>query len=282
MKSEILIFNGKRIKGQNLKFKHLKRPFLYGDGIFETMVSINKKIFRFENHWERMENGSKICNLEIPKKDEIEKIIMNNIGREKYYIRITLWRKKPETFSPENEKESSYLIIIRKFKGYPEKFYREGISCIISEKVRRNEKSQISKIKSINFIENIIMKFEAREKNVDDTIVLNTSDFISEGSVSNIFFLKKDKIYTPSINSGCLDGITRKVVIEICEKEGIEIKEGFFKKEFLKDCYEVFLTNTLMGIMPVREIKGFFKNNKFKITKFLIEKYDQILKEETE
>jgi len=278
-KSEILIFNGREI--DNLNYKDLKRGFLYGDGIFETLLAKNRKIFRYEEHWKRMVKGAKICNLEIPEKEKIKEIILKNLKEKDCYIRINLWRKKPEKFSPLNERKSNFLIIIKEFEPYPSKLYKNGINCIISKKIRRNEKSIVSKIKSISFIENIIVKIECEKENCDDAIILNTSGYISEGSVSNIFFVKDDCVYTPSIESGCLEGITRKVIFEICEKNRIKIKEGFFKPEFLRSVDEVFLTNTLMGIMPVREIKNYFKSKEIKITKILIEKYIEILKKET-
>jgi len=280
-KSEILIFNYKEV--EELKYKDLKRGFLYGDGIFETLIARNIKIFRFDQHWERLEKGAYVCNFEIPCREKLKRLIGKILDKYKFntsYIRINLWRKKPDSFSPQKNSQTNSLIIIREFKPYPEKFYKEGIRCIVSKKIRRNEKSLISKIKSFNYLENIILKIEAERENFNDAIVLNTSDYICEGSLSNIFFIKNEKIYTPSVECGCLNGITRKILFEICKKKGIVIKEGLFKLEFLKNCDEVFLTNTLMGIMPVKEIKGYFKTKEFKITEYLIEKYNEILKEE--
>ncbi|MCX7917719.1 MAG: aminotransferase class IV [bacterium] len=276
MKSEILFFNGKRIDGEKLNFYDLRRGFLYGDGIFETLIYVNKKVFRFEQHWKRLKKGAQICNLKVPEREEIKKLILDilkEFENKSYYIRINLWRKNPPTFSPKDERESNYLIIIREFEPYLEKFYEEGIKCAVSKKVRRNEKSIISRVKSLNFLENIIMKIETEENKVDDVIVLNTSNYISEGSVSNIFFVKEDRVYTPSLECGCLDGITRKVVFEICEKEKIKIEEGFFKLEFLKEVDEIFFTNTLMGILPVKEINGYFKMKKLNIVQYLRERY---------
>jgi aminodeoxychorismate lyase len=283
MKSEIYLFNGKKVEGKEIGFNELKRGFLYGDGIFETLLAKNKKIFRFEEHWERMKKGANICNLKIPEKERVKEIILKNLKEKDkdYYIRINLWREKPEKFSPSKEKESNFLIIIKEFEPYSSKFYEDGINCIISEKVRRNEKSIISKIKSLSFIENVIVKIECEKEKCDDAIILNTSGYISEGSVSNIFFVKDDCVYTPSIECGCLEGITRKVIFEICEKNGIKVKEGFFKLEFLRKVNEVFLTNTLMGIMPVREIKNCFVVKEFRITQSLIKKYNENLRKET-
>ncbi|HOK56648.1 MAG TPA: aminotransferase class IV [bacterium] len=278
MKSEILLFNGKRIENEDLNFNDLRRGFLYGDGIFETLISINKKIFRFDQHWERMKKGAFICNLRMPDKKRIKKILSDNLEDGFYYIRLNLWRKRPDIFSPLKKKDSNFLIIIKKFRPYPERFYKEGIKCTISKEIRRNEKSVLSKIKSINFLENVILKIEAEKEKCDDIVVLDNVGYISEGSIANIFFVKNDIIYTPSLECGCLEGITRKIVFEICKKEKIKIKEGFFKPDFLKNCDEVFFTNTLMGIMPVREIKGYFKSKKFKYSEYFGKLYWKILK----
>jgi aminodeoxychorismate lyase len=282
-KLEILLFNGEKIEDKDLKFRELKRGFLYGDGIFETLISNNFKIFRFDEHWQRLKFGSEICNLKLPEKIKIKNLILENLKKieeGRYYIRINLWRKFPENFSPKKNKQTNYLIIIRKLKPYPEKFYRKGIRCIVSEKIKRNEKSVISRIKSFNFLENIILKIEAEKEKCDDSIVLNSSEYISEASVANIFFVRDKKLYTPSLKCGCLAGITRKIVFEITRSEKIKIEEGFFKLNFLKKCEEIFLTNTVMGIMPVREIKGYFEAKSFETTKELIEKYKNILKKE--
>ncbi|MCM8818817.1 MAG: aminotransferase class IV [Candidatus Omnitrophica bacterium] len=281
MKSETLLFNGKKVDEKEINFSHLKRGFLYGDGIFETMISFNKKIFRFQQHWDRMVFGAKVCNLEVPNKKLIEKLIVDNLKEGLCYIRLNLWRKRPNTISTEKEKETNFLIIIRDFKPYPEKFYKEGMVCGLSKKIRRNNYSIISKIKSLNFLENIILKIEAEKERCDDMIVLDSSGYISEGSVSNIFFVKDNFIYTPSVECGCLEGITRRVIFEISEKENIKVKEGRFKIDFLSDCDEVFLTNTLMGIMPVKEIKGYFKVKKISFTENLIKKYKEIFIKET-
>jgi len=281
--SGIYLLNEKIVKGENINFSILKRGFLFGDGIFETLISKNYKIFRFSDHYERMKKGAKMCNFEIPEKDEIEKLILRNLERRRIkngYIRINLWRKKGERSIPEG-KEANTLIIIKNYKPYPSSFYEKGINCTISEKIFKNEKSLLTYIKSFNFLESIIGKQEAKEKNCDETIFLNTEKFIAEATVSNLFFVKKNKVYTPSLDCGILNGITRKIVIEICKKEKIKFEEGKFKPEFLKNCDEIFLTNTIMGIMPVRNIKDFFMKKSSEITDLIKEKYLKILEKET-
>lgn len=281
--SEIYLLNGKVKSKKEIYFSTLKRGFLYGDGIFETLISRNFKIFRFSEHYNRLKKGAEICNLEIKSKKEIEETIQKHLKKfniKNGYIRINLWRKTGKRVIPEGKKANT-LIIIKKYMPYPSSFYRNGIICIISKKIFRSAHSISNNLKSLNFLENILGKIEAKENGCEETIFLNTDGFITETTVSNIFFVRDNKVYTPSPECGILEGITRKTVIGICRKNKIKVVEGKFYPEILSKCSEVFLTNTLMGIMPVKSINGFFKKRKTEITDFIKSEYLKILKEET-
>lgn len=282
--SEIYLLNGQRKKTREINLSILKRGVLYGDGIFETLISKNYRIFKFDDHYIRLKEGCKICNMEVPEKDILEKWIRENLEKFRIkngYIRINVWRKKGERIAVEG-RETNTLIIMKNYKPYPSIFYENGIKCMISKKILKNEKSISYKIKSFNFLENILGKIEAKENNCDDVIFLNTEGIIAEATVSNLFFIKNHQIYTPCLKCGILSGITRKIVIQICKKNKINIEEGKFSPEFLKDCDEIFMTNTLMGIMGVESIKEFFKKKKNEMTEFIKEEYKKILKEETD
>ncbi len=280
---EIYLVNGKVKQKKDIGLPILKRGFLFGDGIFETIISKNYSLFRFFEHYERLKKGADFCGFRIPPKNEIEKSILKYLKKFRMkngYIRINIWRKKGERVIPEG-KETNILIILKNFTSYPKYFYEKGISCIISEKIIRNEKSPLTKIKSFNFLENIIGKIEAKENGCEDTIFLNNNNFLTETTVSNLFLAKNNIVYTPSLDCGILNGITRKIVIEICQKNKIKIKEGKFTAKILSECDEIFITNTLMGIIPVRKVKNFFQNNRNEMTDFIMKKYIEILKEET-
>ncbi len=283
MPQKIYLFNWEIEQEKDISLSFLERGFLFGDGIFETIISRNYCLFRFSQHYERMKKGAEICNFQITKKNVIEKSIvkcLKKFGIKNGYIRINIWRQKGEGINPEGT-ETNSLVIIKNFVSYPLSFYEQGMNCIISKKIIRNENSPLTRIKSLNFLENVIGKIEAKENNCDETIFLNNKKFLTEATVSNVFLVQKDKVYTPSLICGILDGITRKVVIEICKENNIEIKEGEFVSEFLVDCDEVFLTNSLMNVMPVKTIRSLSKRNKSEITNFIRNEYLKILKEET-
>jgi branched-chain amino acid aminotransferase len=259
------IFNGKIINSENLTLDKLTRGFLYGDGIFETMRSQEYKIFRFPDYLERLLNSVKSVNLSLPfSPDEIQMQIENFLRLLKIpdtYIRLTLWRKQPDSFDPLTEMGSNYLVTVRPLVKIPTVLYKKGISCMIEKKFRKNEFSPISHIKSLSFLENVLYRQQAHLSETKETILLNTSGFLAEASVSNIFFIKNNIIFTPSVSCGIVPGIMRKTVLEITKDLGIEIKQGKYKSSEIKKADEVFLTNTLIEVLPVTKIDDVRINN---------------------
>jgi len=273
MEKNRYLLNGKAIGENDIFLSKLKRGFLYGDGVFETLKAENFKIFRWDDHWERLNKGADLCGFEIAEegaklRSRIEASLKKN-GLDEAYIRISVWRKETESFDPGDERRSNVLVLIKEYKPYPVKFFREGMRCVISKKYFRNEKSPLSRIKSLNYLENILARVEAKKQGYDDSILLNTEGYLACASVSNLFFVKGKKIFTPSISCGILPGITSKCVLEICGRYGIKAEEGKFLPGDLKKADEIFLTNTLMGVMPVSKVKGIFAGKQFPCAMFL-------------
>lgn len=277
----IYIFDGREIRERDIHYTYLKRGFLYGDGVFETLRAENYRIFMWDEHIKRLEDAAAVCGINLEEIKERKKKIEKCLKRyriEDAYIRINLWRKRPEVFDPEKEREVHSLVITRKYHPYPERCYKEGIRCIVSKKYFRNEKSPVVYIKSLNYLENILARIEAKNNYCDDTIMLNTSGYISSATVSNIFFVKKEKVYTPSVDCGLRPGTIREVILRVCNENGIKVKEGKFTIKDLGKAEEVFLTNTLAGVLPVKEIRGIFKSKGFRISEFLREEMRRRIK----
>jgi len=220
-----------------------------------------------------MIKGLAVCGLEIKDKsgglrDRIEFALKENKITDAY-VRISVFRRATDSFDPRSEKRTTVLVLIKRHHSHPEILYKRGITCAISKKYCRNEKSPLVYIKSMNYLENLLARLEAKKQGCDEAILLNTQGFLASASVSNLFFVKGKTVFTPSVECGILSGITRKAVLEICAGYGINVKEGRFRPEDLETADEVFLTNTLMGVMPVREVKGFFKGRHFPCAGFL-------------
>ncbi|MEK7196548.1 MAG: branched-chain-amino-acid transaminase [Nitrospirota bacterium] len=256
--------------------------FLYGDGIYETMRAYDGVVFMLDEHIRRLHRSASLIGLRIPKnvagiKAAIHKTLEAN-SLKNAYIRLTVSRGSgPVGLDPELCKKPTFVIIANEFKEYPETHYKNGIKLIVS-KTKRNLKEAVNpQIKSLNFLNNILAKAEAKERGAHEALMLNSMGYLTEGTISNIFFISNQILCTPSTNCGILDGITRKIILELAVKNRIKIKEGRFRKEALYNASEAFITNTTMEVMPVCRVD----KNKYKvgaITRLLHREYKKEVK----
>ena len=254
--------------------------FLYGDGIYETMRAYDGVVFMLDEHIRRLHRSASLIGLRIPKnvagiKAAIHKTLEAN-SLKNAYIRLTVSRGSgPVGLDPELCKKPTFVIIANKFKEYPKTYYKNGIKLIISGTKRNLKEAVNPQIKSLNFLNNILAKAEAKERGAHEALMLNSMGYLTEGTISNIFLSPDQILCTPSTNCGILDGITRKIILELAVKNRIKIKEGRFRKEALYNASEAFITNTTMEVMPVCRVD----KNKYKvgtITKLLRREYKKV------
>ena len=236
--------------------------FLYGDGVYETMRAYGGTVFMFEKHMERLGRSASLLRLRVPDQDFIRDAVARAVQANELsdaYIRITVSRGKgPIGLDPDLCHEPTFVVIAERFREYPAHYYEEGTRLVLAG-TRRNLKDALNpKIKSLNFLNNIMAKMEAKERGAHEAVMLNAEGFLSEGTVSNIFFFSRGALCTPSLDAGILDGITREVVIRIAQREGIRIQEGMFYPEELFSASEVFFTNTTSEIMPVSMVEDVY------------------------
>lgn len=233
--------------------------FLYGDGIYETMRAYNGVVFMLEKHLDRLSRSASLMKLTLPERAFIREAIAAAITRNRLadaYIRVTVSRGAgPIGLDPALCREPTFVVIAEQFRGYPEQLYREGVKIMIAQ-TRRNLIAAINpKIKSLNFLNNIFAKMEAKESGAYEALMLNAEGKISEGTVSNIFFVKDAVLCTPSPEVGILDGITRETVISLARKHALPVHEGEYDAADLMNASEVFITNTTSEIMPVSQVE---------------------------
>jgi branched-chain amino acid aminotransferase len=275
----LIYLNDKILSASEAKVSVFDHGFLYGDGIYETMRVYDGVVFMLDEHLQRLFRSASLISLTIPKDFSGMKIALYDLLRannlSNAYVRITVSRGVgPIGLDPELCKEPTLVIIAEDFKSYPKSFYEEGIKLIIAN-TRRNLKDALNpQIKSLNFLNNIIAKIEAKQADANEAIMLNASGYLTEGTISNIFFFSKDILYTPSIDCGILDGITRALVIDLAIRSGIEVKEGFFLPEDLYEASEVFITNTTMEVMPVCRVNN-IQYRVGELTRMFLKKYRQ-------
>lgn len=233
----------------------LDSGYLFGRGVFETILIKEKPIF-LKEHIERLNKGIEYLNLgdKIEEKFVLDKIKYYNIKNKALKIIVS-------------EKN---LVLEERELTYKEEDYNKGFSLKLS-KVIKSSNSDILKIKSINYLENIIEREKVLKEGYNEVIFLNEKGFLTEGSISNLFIIKDKKIYTPHENSGLLKGTVRNFLIN-----KYDIKETNISLKDILNCDEVFITNSLIGIMKVSrfEDKIYKENN---ITKEIRKEYEDTI-----
>jgi 4-amino-4-deoxychorismate lyase len=244
---EILHINGKPVEEAAPL-----RSLIYGEGLFETFRWKSRLPVYYERHVDRMREGARFLAIPFPKDEEIEDSIqkaLSDASISDAYVKIGLLSKGSSVFYREPS-GSSLLIVVRRYQP-PKASINVNVSSY-----RRNSGSPILRIKSLNYLENLLAKREALSSGYDEAIFLNERNELAEGTVSNIFFISGEVVYTPSVECGLLAGIIRGVVFEIVYEFGLELREGRYSLEELKHSEGVFLTNSLIGAVAVSSIDG--------------------------
>ncbi len=255
----MLYLNNKLVPKNKALISVFDHGFLYGDGIYETLRAYKGIVFTIDEHIDRLFRSASMIGLTIPKgHDEIKEAVYETIRANKHndaYIRITISRGAgPIGLDPDLCLQPTFVITSNEFKEYPKQYYQKGVKIALVI-TRRNFKGALDpKIKSLNFLNNILAKIEAKERAAYEAIMLNYKDYIAEGTITNIFFVKDHILCTPAIDVGILDGITRRIILNIARELKIKTKEGKFKREDLYQAQEVFISNTTMELMPVTEV----------------------------
>ncbi len=269
--------NDRVVPSQQAKISVFDHGFLYGDGIYETMRAYDGVVFAIDEHVQRLYRSASLIGHDIGKSAEEVKLAIFEILQanklKEAYIRLTISRGEGQIgLDPALCKSPTFVIMAHEFKNYPQSYYRDGLSLIISS-VKRNLREAINpQIKSLNFLNNILAKIEAIKAGVDEAIMLNAGGYLTEGTISNIFFMKNEVLCTPSVECGILDGITRAVVLDLAVRNGVMVKEGMFSPADLAGASEIFITNTTMEVMPVKTVDAkHFKAGE--ISKLLIRQY---------
>ena len=237
----------------------LDEGYSFGLGLFETILLYKGKPVFLDGHLARINKSIVDLELNIDKleKNEVFQYLNHNKNTFEYEVlKIVL-------------SEKNRLFLKREY-NYTEKDYQKGFSLNIS-KVRRNENSIFTFHKTLNYGDNILEKRKSKKLGYDEPIFLNSKNQITEGATSNIFVVVEDKIYTPKLSCGLLNGIVRQYIIS-----NYDIIETEIDLEFLNNADEIFLTNSLFGIMPVNNLeKKVFKSQK--ISKEILSSYKKYI-----
>ena len=228
------------------------RLALYGMGLFETLLISGQAPLFPILHWQRMQKGGSLLGLAVPEFEEWYDQILTFLHLEEslaepYGLRVTLSGGAPGQQLPPR------LFCQSRPLAYSQRQHDLGLSLTLLTHPR-NEKSPLTQIKSTNFLENVLAKQEAGSRGADEGIWLNTQGHLVEGTVSNLFFTREGQLFTPSLDSGCLPGTRRAIILEQAHRLQIPVYEEHCHPAMLCQADEIFLTNALMGMMPVHKI----------------------------
>ncbi|MBI4710561.1 MAG: branched-chain-amino-acid transaminase [Nitrospirae bacterium] len=275
----MIYLNNKLVTRDKALISVFDHGFLYGDGVYETLRAYNGVAFMFDEHIERLFRSAAMIGLKIPMSPaDINKAVYKTIRANKLkeaFIRINISRGVgPIGLDPRLCPEPTFVIICNPFKDYPEQYYEKGVKVVIVN-VRRNFKNALNPmIKSLNFLNNVLANMEGIKEDAHEAIMLNYKGYIAEGTTSNIFFIKNKTLFTPELEVGILDGITRRIVLNLADEAGMKLMEGRFIPDDVYDADEVFISSTTREIMPVTKIDDIKIGSKTgKITKALLAAY---------
>ncbi|MDY8025875.1 branched-chain-amino-acid transaminase [Paenibacillus polymyxa] len=261
MAEQWIYLDGQHVTKENAKVSVYDHGFLYGDGIFEGIRIYNGNIFKCKEHLERLYDSAKSIQLNIPlSPDEMLEAMAETIRLNEMrngYIRLVVSRGAGNLgLDPLRCAKASVIIIVEQLAIYPEEAYLTGLKTI-SVSQRRNIPDALNpKIKSLNYLNNILVKIQSNYAGVGEAIMLNSHGYVTEGSADNIFIVKNGVLYTPPCYLGALEGITRNAIIDLCAKLGYSLKEQPFTLHDVYVADEVFFTGTAAEVIAAYEVDG--------------------------
>jgi len=251
--------NGRLVSRDEAKISVFDHAVLYGDGVFEGIRSYGGRLFRLEEHVRRLFDSANGIRLAIPlTPEEMGKAITETLeanGLKDAYIRVVVTRGVGTLgLDPNRCKDSAVFIIVDKITLYPPELYENGLEVITAATMRNHPNAVNPRIKSLNYLNNILAKIEAIDAGTLEAVMLNHQGFVAECTGDNVFIVRDGRLFTPPIAAGILKGITRDEIIAIATELGIEVREENLTRYDLYVADECFLTGTAAEVVPVVRI----------------------------
>jgi branched-chain amino acid aminotransferase len=256
VKDSMIFIDGKFYSKENAKVSVFDHGLLYGDGIFEGIRFYNGRVFRLEEHLDRLWDSARSICLEIPmSKREMTEALLETIRQNNLrdgYIRQIVTRGVGNLgLNPAQCERPSVIIIATTIALYPESLYQKGLTVVTVPTRRTNPASLNPAFKSLNSLNNLMARLEANMAVADEAVKLNDNGNVAECTADNVFVIKHGHIFTPPITAGALRGITRSVVFEIAAELGMKITETDITRHDVFIADECFLTGTAAEVIPV-------------------------------
>ena len=254
-----IYLNGDLVAKEDAKISVFDHGLLYGDGVFEGIRLYNGCVFKLDEHLERLEYSAKAILLDLPLDREQMKNAVCDTCRannlENGYVRLVVTRGPGHLgLTPDGCGPAGVIIIADDIQLYPEELYQKGLKIISVPTRRINSSALPPAVKSLNYLNNILAKIEAKKVGFQEALMLNDKGEVAECTGDNVFIISKGVLYTPPLDSGSLRGITRGAVIDLAQELGLPCKEQALTRYDLWTADECFLTGTAAEVIPCVEV----------------------------
>jgi branched-chain amino acid aminotransferase len=252
----LVYIDGEFLPQAEAKISVFDHGLLYGDGVFEGIRSYKGRVFKLDEHLHRLYNSAKAIMLQIPiPLKEMEAVVLETLRRNQLhdaYIRLIVTRGVGDLgLDPDKCPVPTIIVITGKITLYPAEYYEKGLE-IVTVSTRRNFSEAVNpRIKSLNYLNNILAKIEGKQSGSIEALMLNAEGYVVECTGDNVFFVRDGVVVTPPVHMGILEGVTRNTVIDLARELGITVKEEVFTRHDLYIADECFLTGTAAEVIPV-------------------------------
>ncbi len=251
-----IYMNGTLVPKQEASVSVFDHGLLYGDGVFEGIRCYHGGIFALEAHIDRLYDSAKAIDLAIPmSKEEMIQAVAHTCranGLEDGYVRLVVTRGEGTLgLNPYQCEKPNVIVIAAQIQLYPKALYEEGLSIVTVGTTRNLPEAINPRIKSLNYLNNILAKIEAINAGCMEAVMLNAHGAVAEATGDNIFALRGTILRTPPVTEGALEGITRNIVMDLAREHGLEVREERISRYDLYTADEVFLTGTAAEVIGV-------------------------------
>jgi len=256
-----VFIDGQLIDKEHAKISVYDHGLLYGDGVFEGIRVYGGNVFLHDEHIDRLFESALAIRLTIPlNKAEVIKAVEQTVAANKIkdgYVRLVVTRGAGSLgLDIRKTSHPQVIVIADTITLYPEEFYRDGLAIITASTLRNHPGALSPRIKSLNYLNNILAKIEATDAGCQEAIMLNHKGEVAECTGDNIFIIKKGVLKTPSTEAGILEGITRNAVIGLAKKANVPVQEIPLLRHDIFTADECFLTGTAAEVIPVVKLDG--------------------------
>jgi branched-chain amino acid aminotransferase len=278
--------SGRLYDKEDAKISVYDHGFLYGDGVFEGLRSYRGKVFRLEQHLDRLWHSAKAIRLDIPMtRADLAKAVVDTLKVNKIedgYIRLVVSRGSGSLgLDPNRTSNPQVVIITDHISMYPAEFYQNGLEIVTASTVRNHPAALSPRIKSLNYLNNILAKIEGLQAGCVEALMLNHKGEVAECTGDNVFLVRQGVLLTPPNDAGILEGITREAVIELARQLGREVREVALTRHDVYIADECFLTGTAAEVIPVVKVDSrvIGSGTPGPVTRDLIERFHKLARE---